>query len=77
VVTPAAPAVDAKEVKAKLTMGRFHLGRGEYDDAIASFQEGLKLDPSSQELRQELEKTIKACKSERDTIGGNFKCGGP
>jgi len=74
---PAAPAVDPKEVKAKLTMGRFHRGRGEYDEAIASFQEGLKLDPSNAEIRQELEKTIQACKKENAILNEGFKCGGP
>jgi len=58
-------------------MGRFHRGRGEYDEAIASFQEGLKLDPSNAEIRQELEKTIQACKKENAILNEGFKCGGP
>ena len=37
----------------------FHKKRGEYDEAIASFQQGLKLDPSNGELHQQLEETIK------------------
>jgi serine/threonine protein kinase len=73
---PVAPAVDPKEVKQKLAWGKFHLGRGEYDEAIASFQEGLKLDPSNAVLRQELDGAIKACKSETATLGESFKCGG-
>jgi serine/threonine-protein kinase len=73
VVTP--PPVDAKEVKSKLTLGTWHLGRGEYDDAIASFREGLKLDPSNAELRQKLDATITACKKENDILNEGFKCG--
>jgi cytochrome c-type biogenesis protein CcmH/NrfG len=58
-------------------MGDFHFKLGEYDDAIASFREGLKLDPSNAELRQKLQEAIKACQSERATLGGNLKCGAP
>jgi len=56
-------------------MGKWHLGRGEYDDAIASFREGLKLDPTNAELRQKLEETINACKKENDILNEGFKCG--
>jgi hypothetical protein len=72
---PAAPAVDAKAVKAKIILGDFHFARGEYDDAIANYEEGLKLDPSSPELRQKLEETIKACKEEIAVLGEGLKCG--
>jgi serine/threonine-protein kinase len=73
--TEAPSPVDAKEVKAKLTMGKFHLGRGEYDDAIASFREGLKLDPSNAELHQKLQEAINACKKENDILNEGLKCG--
>jgi serine/threonine-protein kinase len=75
VVTPPVPTVDAKAVRGKLNLGKFHESRGEYDEAIAALQEGLKLDPTNLELRQQLEKTIKACKTERTTMGENLKCG--
>jgi serine/threonine-protein kinase len=73
---PVVPAVDPKEVKAKLTMGRFHRGRGEYDEAIASFQEGLRLDPKNVDLQQELDNTIKACKKVNAILNEGLKCGG-
>jgi serine/threonine-protein kinase len=80
VVTPPTPTpaatVDPKAIKQKLAWGKYHRDRGEYDEAITSYQEGLQLDPSNAQLRQELEKTIKACKSERAALGENFKCGG-
>ena len=72
---PSAPAVDPKEVKASLTMGRFHRQRGEYDDAIASFQRGLRLDPSNAEIRKELDATITACKKENSILNEGLKCG--
>jgi hypothetical protein len=64
-------------VKGKITLGDFHLGRGEYDDAIANYEEGLKLDPSNPVLLQKLEKTIQACKKENAILNEGFKCGGP
>jgi tetratricopeptide (TPR) repeat protein len=73
---PAPPAVDSKAIKAKMTMGDFHYGRGEYDDAIANYEEGLKLDPSNADLRQKLDVAIKACKKESAILNEGFKCGG-
>jgi hypothetical protein len=70
------PVVNQPEVKGRLTMGKFLRGRGEYDEAIASFQEGLKLDPSNAELRQELDNTIKTCKRENTILNEGLKCGG-
>ena len=74
---PPAPAVDPNKIRAKITLGDFHLGRGEYDDAIANYEEGLKLDPSNPVLLQKLEKTIQACKKENAILNEGFKCGGP
>jgi len=62
-------------IKPKITLGDWHLTRGEYDDAIASYREGLNMDPSNAELRQKLEKTIQACKTEKAALGESFKCG--
>jgi TonB family protein len=70
-----APSVDAMAVRAKLTLGRFLLARGEYDEAIATFQEGLKLDPSNSELRWKLKDAIKACQNESALLNGGLKCG--
>ena len=76
--TPPPPPVDhTKEIKAALTMAKFHWGRGEYDDAIAFYQKALQLDPSNAEVRQTLDAVKKACKTEKNTLGGNFKCGEP
>ena len=74
VVTP--PPVDQKAIKGKISLGDFHYKRGEYDDAIGSYQEGLNLDPSDAVLRQKLEETIKACKKENAILQEGFKCGG-
>jgi hypothetical protein len=56
-------------------MGDFHLGRGEYDDAISQYQDGLRLDPSCPELQQRLEGAIKACKKENAILNESFNCG--
>jgi tetratricopeptide (TPR) repeat protein len=56
-------------------LGDFHLGRGEYDDAIASYEEGLKLDPSNAALRQKLDGAIKACKKENAILNEGLNCG--
>ena len=64
--------VDLDKVKGKITMGTWHLKRGEYDKAIASFQEGLRIDPSNAELRQALQEAIKECK----ILNQGDKCGG-
>jgi serine/threonine-protein kinase len=73
---PQPPPGPNKDVKAALTLGKFLASRFEYDDAIATFQKGLRLDPSNPELRQELDKTIKACKKENAILNEGQKCGG-
>jgi hypothetical protein len=65
------------DVKGKITLGEFHQGRGEYDEAIAAFKAGLKLCPSSTELQKLLAETVRACKSERDIMHRNVKCEAP
>jgi len=72
---PPPPPIDQKAVRAAITMGDFLLGRGEYDDAIASYQKGLKLDPSNALLLQKLEAGIKACKKENAILNEGLKCG--
>jgi len=72
---PPPPPIDQKAVRAAITMGDFLLGRGEYDDAIASYQKGLKLDPSNSLLLQKLEAGIKACKKENAILNEGLKCG--
>lgn len=59
-VEPVAPVVDTKAVKARIAEGDFYLKRGEYDSAIASYVEGLKLDPTNAELKDDIAKAKKA-----------------
>jgi hypothetical protein len=74
-ITPPTPSIDQKAVRAAITMGDFHLGRGEYDDAIASYQKGMRLDPTNSLLFQKLEAAIKACKKENAILNEGLKCG--
>jgi tetratricopeptide (TPR) repeat protein len=55
------------EIHARIRMGKFHFSRGEYGEAIQAFKEGLRLDPSNQELRDLLDKAKKA---RDEAIGG-------
>ena len=64
-----------KEVRAAVTLGDFHRGRGEYNDAITYYQKGLQLEPSNAELRQKLDEATKACKKENAILGESFNCG--
>jgi len=73
---PTPPPVDLKAIRGRISLGDFHYKRGEYDDAIAAYQEGLGLDPSNAELNHKLEETIKACKKENSILNEGFKCGG-
>ena len=72
---PPPPQVDQKAVKADTTLGDFHLGRGEYDDAISFYQKGLQLDPSNSVLRKKLDGAINTCKTESKILGESFRCG--
>ena len=56
-------------------MGDFHLRRGEYDDAIASYEEGLRLDPSNSALRQKLNGAVRACQKDNLVLNEGLKCG--
>ena len=72
---PPAPGPDPKQVKSSITLGDFHLQRGEYDEAIASFQRGLQLDPSNSGLRQKLENAVRACRKENAILNEGLSCG--
>ena len=69
------PGPDPKKVKSSITLGDFHLGRGEYDDAIANYQKGLEMDPSNGVLQQKLDGAIKACKKENAILNEGRSCG--
>jgi hypothetical protein len=78
VVVPKPPPVqgpDPKAIKSTITLGDFHLGRGEYDDAITSYQKGLQLDPSNPVLQKKLAGAINTCKIESKILGESFRCG--
>ncbi|HXW14146.1 MAG TPA: protein kinase [Terriglobia bacterium] len=72
---PLPPAPDPRQIKSSITLGDFHLARGEYDDAIASYQRGLQLDPSNAVLLQKLDSAIKACKKENSILNEGLNCG--
>ncbi len=72
------PPVVLAQAHAKYgVLGDFHMARGEYDDAIRTYQEGLKHYPSSSELQQKLDNAIKTCKQENAVLNTNSKCGAP
>ena len=73
---PAAPGVDVTAVKNKINLGDFHYRRGEYDDAISAYREGLALDPSNVELRGILQETINACKKKNALLNEDLRCEG-
>ncbi|MGA2983373.1 MAG: protein kinase [Terriglobia bacterium] len=73
---PPPPPPPPPPVKGNITLGDFLFKRGDYDKAIAAYEEGLQKDSSNAELRQKLEQAIRVCKTERATLGEPFKCGG-
>ncbi|MGA3168239.1 MAG: protein kinase [Terriglobia bacterium] len=72
---PEKPAVDPKQIQAKITEGDFDAHRGEYDAALTVYQQGLRLDPSNAVLRQRFETAKKACVQEKSILGASAnKC---
>ena len=69
------PPVDPHVVRGKVSLGDFLYKRGEYDKAIAAYQEGLALDPNNAEIREKIDITIKACNAENKLANGNQRCG--
>ncbi len=70
------PQPDSKAIKSSITLGDFHLGRGEYDEAINSYKGGLQLDPSNSVLREKLNSAIRACRKENAILNEGLSCGG-
>ncbi len=62
---PLKPPVNAARVSEALTMGNFYLERGEYDHAIAEYQRGLQLDPTNQQLLEQLQRARRAKTAEQ------------
>ena len=73
-VCGAAPPAPKSAMQARV-MGDSQFKRGEYDEAIDSYQKGLKLAPSSAELRNKLDAAMKACQKDRVTLPVPFTCG--
>lgn len=48
-----------KQVKGAVTEGDFHYENGEYDEAIKSYQQGLRLDSANVKLRQRIQRAKK------------------
>lgn len=48
-----------KQVKGAVTEGDFHYENGEYDEAIKSYQQGLKLDSANAKLHQRIQRAKK------------------
>ncbi len=48
------------DVKDKITLGNFYFGRGEYESAIAAYEDGLKIDPNNAKLKDQVAKARKA-----------------
>ena len=72
---PPAPVVDQKALAGKIYLGDWHLGRGEYDDAIAAYADALSIDPSSAAVREKLSKAKSACQKENSILNEGLKCG--
>jgi tetratricopeptide (TPR) repeat protein len=68
---------NSRAVGEKISLGDFHLHRGEYDDAIAAYRKGLELGPANAQLIQKLKAVIQTCQKEKAILGGDMKCGVP
>lgn len=57
---PPKPVVDTKAVSRAIAMGDLYFTRGEYENAIRHYEEGLGADPSNATLRNKLDRAQKA-----------------
>jgi serine/threonine protein kinase len=64
---PVAPVVDEKVVKASLAMGDIYFTRGDYENAIAEYQKGLRADPSNKTLQGKID-AAKRAKAAEDRL---------
>jgi hypothetical protein len=67
--------VDTRAVKSSITLGDFHVNRGEYAEAIDSYQKGLQIDPSNSVLREKIRNAISACQKENSILNESNNCG--
>lgn len=65
---PARPAVDPQKVSAALKMGNFYFDRGEYDNSIREYENGLSLDPTNAALKSGLDRARKAKAAEERVL---------
>jgi serine/threonine-protein kinase len=61
---PPAPVVDLKKVSAAIKMGDFYFDRGEYENAINEYQQGLNADRTNRELNSKLVRARRAKSAE-------------
>jgi lipopolysaccharide biosynthesis regulator YciM len=61
---PPAPVVDLKKVTAAIKMGDFYFDRGEYENAINEYQQGLNADRTNRELSSKLVRARRAKSAE-------------
>jgi lipopolysaccharide biosynthesis regulator YciM len=61
---PPAPVVDLKKVTAAIKMGDFYFDRGEYENAINEYQQGLNADRTNRELNSKLVRARRAKSAE-------------
>ncbi len=66
--SPSKPSVDPKKISGAIAMGDLYYDRGEYNDAIREYQNGLNLDPSSTDLRNKLQRAQKAKAAEERVL---------
>jgi tetratricopeptide (TPR) repeat protein len=57
--------VDHAKVQAKIAEGNFYFHRGEYNEAIRLYEEGLAMDPSNSSLRDTIQRTKHARETEQ------------
>ena len=58
-----------------IILGDFHLARGEYEDAIASYQRGLSADPGNTTLQEKLHAAMRACQKDNAVLSAGLNCG--
>jgi tetratricopeptide (TPR) repeat protein len=62
------------EHKLDLNRCEYYAKRGDYEEAVACYQERQKLDPSNDFIRQKIEEIIKTCKRENEILQLDLKC---
>lgn len=58
-----------------IVLGDFQLSRGEYEEAIASYQRGLSVDPGNTTLQVKLHAAMRACQKDNAILNAGLNCG--